>query len=233
MEKKDFLYTVILTTTVFAALITSIANIIISLINSYRLKHIEEQKKLNEIDKYRYSRLHEILINWHKYDSEIKGETDSEIAFYRLLNQFMDDLGRYEIAKPLLDAGYTEELENKKIECENLLNNLVEAEAPDGTHTKDFPIIREKYFASGQEFSKLLKNCLHNMTLAEYRVFIVNTVNGKYMNLHTAVTLFPYAIKTGIYRGCKSDLTLTMTDIDGFLLMSIRRGQASPLGYTL
>jgi len=60
-----------------------------------------------------------------------------------------------------------------------------------------------------------------------------NTVNGKYMNLHTAVTLFPYAIKTGIYRVCKSDLTLTMTDIDGFLLMSIRRGQASPLGYTL
>ena len=115
MEKKDFLYTVILTTTVFAALITSIANIIISLINSYRLKHIEEQKKLNEIDKYRYSRLHEILINWHKYDSEIKGETDSEIAFYRLLNQFMDDLGRYEIAKPIIDAGYTEELENKKI----------------------------------------------------------------------------------------------------------------------
>ena len=50
MEKKDFLYTVILTTTVFAALITSIANIIISLINSYRLKHIEEQKKLNEIE---------------------------------------------------------------------------------------------------------------------------------------------------------------------------------------
>ena len=61
MEKKDFLYTVILTTTVFAALITSIANIIISLINSYRLKHIEEQKKLNEIDKYRYSRHYQAL----------------------------------------------------------------------------------------------------------------------------------------------------------------------------
>ena len=72
---------------------------------------------------------------------------------------------------------------------------------------------------------KLLKTVCNNMTLAEYRAFIVNTVNGKYMNLHTAVTLFPYAIKTGIYRVCKSDLTLTMTDIDGFLLMSIRRGQ--------
>ena len=103
MEKKDFLYTVILTTTVFAALITSIANIIISLINSYRLKHIEEQKKLNEIDKYRYSRLHEILINWHKYDSEIKGETDSEIAFYRLLNRIAAMQKAIDFLKGMLD----------------------------------------------------------------------------------------------------------------------------------
>ncbi len=162
MEKKDFLYTVILTTTVFAALITSIANIIISLINSYRLKNIEEQKKINEIDKYRYSRLHELLMNWHQYDSEIKGETDGEIAFYKRLNLFMDDLGRYEIAKPLLDSCYIEELENKRVECENLLNDLVEAEAPDGTHTNDFPIIKEKYFAGGKEFSKLLKNAINS-----------------------------------------------------------------------
>ena len=73
MEISGFLYTVILTATVFAAFITSIANIIISLINSYRLKQIESQKKINEIDKYRYSRLYELIINWHKYDSEIKG----------------------------------------------------------------------------------------------------------------------------------------------------------------
>lgn len=53
MKISDFLYTVILTATVFAAFITSIANIIISLINSYRLKQIEAQKKINEIDKYR------------------------------------------------------------------------------------------------------------------------------------------------------------------------------------
>ncbi len=33
----------------------------------------------------------------------------------------------------------------------------------------------------------------------------------------------PVCNKDGIYRVCKSDLTLTMTDIDGFLLMSIRR----------
>ena len=161
MEKKDFLYTVILTTTVFAALITSIANIIISLINSYRLKHIEEQKKLNEIDKYRYSRLHEILINWHKYDSAQRGDTAEEIAFYRLLNLFMDDSGRYEIAKPLLDKCYIEELEVKKTEGEKLLNDLVGAELPDGTHSEEFPAIKQRYFDIAKEFSKMLKTVIN------------------------------------------------------------------------
>ena len=88
MKISDFLYTVILTATVFTAFITSIANIIISLINSYRLKQIEAQKKINEIDKYRYSRLYELIVNWHKYDSEIKGETVSEMASYILVHQF-------------------------------------------------------------------------------------------------------------------------------------------------
>lgn len=162
METKDFLISVVLTATVFAALITSITNIIISSINNYKLKQIEAQKKINEIDKYRYSRLYELIINWHKYDSEIKEESASKIAFYKLLNLFLDDSGRYEIAKPLLDKCYIEKLEKQKIECENLLNDLVKAEAPDGTHSKDFPIIREKYFASGMEFSELLKNAINS-----------------------------------------------------------------------
>lgn len=162
MEMKVFFNTVILTAAVFAALITSIANVIISLINNHRLKKIEDQKKINEIDKYRYSRLYELIINWHKYDSEVKGETASEIAFYKLINLFMDDSGRYEIAKPLFDKYYIENLENKKIECEELLRSLIEAEVPDGTHTKDFQIIKEKYFASGKEFSELLKNAINS-----------------------------------------------------------------------
>lgn len=106
--------------------------------------------------------MYELIINWHKYDSEVKGETASEIAFYKLINLFMDDSGRYEIAKPLFDKYYIENLENKKIECEELLRSLIEAEAPDGTHTKDFQIIKEKYFASGKEFSELLKNAINS-----------------------------------------------------------------------
>lgn len=162
MEMKDFFNTVILTTAVFAALITSIANVIISLINNHRLKKIEENKQMNEIDKYRYSRLYELVINWHKYDSKVEGTTASEIAFYKLLNLFMDDSRRYEIAKPLLDKCYIENLESKKIECEKLLNALIEAEAPDGTHAEGFEIIKEEYFANGKKFSVFLKNSINS-----------------------------------------------------------------------
>lgn len=136
MELNEFFTTVILTAAVFAALVTSIANIIISLMNNWRLKKIEKQKQMNEIDKYRYSRLYELILNWHKYDSAQRGDTAEEIAFYRLLNLFMDDSGRYEIAKPLLDKCYIEELEVKKTEGEKLLNDLVGAELPDGTHSE-------------------------------------------------------------------------------------------------
>ena len=91
MELNEFFTTVILTAAVFAALVTSIANIIISLMNNWRLKKIEKQKQMNEIDKYRYSRLYELILNWHKYDSAQRGDTAEEIAYYRLLNLFMDD----------------------------------------------------------------------------------------------------------------------------------------------
>mgnify|MGYP004473753525 CR=1 FL=1 len=162
MKISGFLYTVILTATVFAAFITSIANIIISIINSYRLKQIEVQKKINEIDKYRYSRLYELIINWHKYDSEIKGETVSKMASYRLVHLFLDDLGRYEIVKPLLDECYTEKLEPLKIKCENLLKDLIDVTAPESSCTKNPEIIKEKYFFNGKEFSKLLKNSIND-----------------------------------------------------------------------
>ena len=162
MKISDFLYTVILTATVFAAFITSIANIIISLINSYRLKQIEAQKKINEIDKYRYSRLYELIVNWHKYDSEIKGKTVSEMASYKLVNQFLDDLGRYEIAKPLLDECYTEDLEPLKIKCENLLKDLIDLTALESSCTENSEMIKENYFFNGEEFSKLLKNTINN-----------------------------------------------------------------------
>lgn len=159
---NDFFDTVILTAAVFAALITSIVNVIISLINSHRLKKLEEKKQMQEIDKYRYTRLYELIMNWHKYDTKKKGKTVGEIAFHRLVNLFLDNSGRYEIAKPLLDKCYIEDLENKKNECNELLIAWIDTESPDGTHTKEYLTIRDKYFSSGEEFSKLLKNAINS-----------------------------------------------------------------------
>lgn len=162
MYLNEIFSTVILTATVFAALITSIANIIISLINNYRLKKLEKQKQMNEIDKYRYSKLYELILNWYKYASDQRGETAEEIAFYRQFNLFIDDLGRYEIAEPLLDRGYIKELEFKKSEGENLLGDLIEAESPDGTHSEEFHTIKQMYFNCGVEFDDLLKRSINS-----------------------------------------------------------------------
>ena len=74
----------------------------------------------------------------------------------------MDDSGRYEIAKPFLDGCYKKELEVKKLEGEKLLDDLIEAEAPDGTHSKDFPIIKQKYFDIAKEFDEMLKAVINS-----------------------------------------------------------------------
>ena len=108
MDKSTFLSTVVFTATVFAALITSIANIVISLFNNHMLKSIESKKRLHDSDKYRYNRLYELVLKWHEYDSEYDGKTDGEIASNRLLHLFLDDIGRYDLAKPLLDSYYIE-----------------------------------------------------------------------------------------------------------------------------
>lgn len=161
MKVDVFLNSVVLTTVVFAACIASITNIIISITNSSKLKKIEHTKQKNEINSYRYHKLYELILDWHKYDSELKGELAGEIAFYRLFNLFSDDLGRYEFTKPLLDKRFTQQLEPLKLSCEKLLGKLVEAESTEGLHSKDFSIIKDKYFESSGKFSELLKEVIN------------------------------------------------------------------------
>lgn len=154
---NNILNSVVITAGVFAALITAIANIIISIINNIRLKSIEKKKELNEIDKYRYSRLYELILNWHNYDSQYTGNTPSEIASSRLVNLFLDTSGRYEIAKPLLDAKYISELDELLNRGHHLLGRLIDAEKLGESHSKDFNAIQNEYFDVGGEFSDKLK----------------------------------------------------------------------------
>ena len=79
----------------------------------------------------------------------------------------------------------------------------------------------------------LLMHYQLNMTFEVYRDFTVNTESGICIHLIAEDFLFQCAIKTDIYKVCKSDLILIKNGIGGFLLMSIRRGQVSPLGYIL
>lgn len=92
---------------------------IISLINNKSSK-IQKNSQMNSIVKYRYDKLCEMIMNWDKFDSAADGSTADEVAFYKLLNLFIDDAKRYAVVKPLLNECYIDNLENQKKECENL-----------------------------------------------------------------------------------------------------------------
>ena len=74
----------------------------------------------------------------------------------------MDDSGRYVIAKPLLDKTFIKKIEIAKLKCEELLNDLVDAEAQDGTHSEEFPAIRQSYYDNAIEFSKILREAINS-----------------------------------------------------------------------
>lgn len=177
MDAPTFINTVILTAAVFAALISSIANIVISLINNHRLKSIEKEKRLNDIDKYRYSRLYDLVVRWHEYDSEYTGQTASEIAHNRLVNMFLDDTGRYDLAKPLLDKSYIEDLEKKKEDGNKLLEQLVSALTSNNSRSEDISNIKERYFDAGKEFSASLKSAINDQlaTLLQKTIKIISS----------------------------------------------------------
>lgn len=160
MGVKEIISQVILTAIVFAAFVTSIANMIISLMNNHRLKKLEKQKVMNAIDKYRYSRLYELVLNWHNYDSPHKGENAGEIACNRLINLFLDDVGRYELAKPLLDECYKKEIEEIISKGEEVLHDLIEKEEA-GNRTKEFLDVQQKYFDAGKDLDHKLKEAIN------------------------------------------------------------------------
>ena len=150
---------IILTATVFAAIISSFTNIILSLLNNHRLTVLETKKQISEFNEYRYCRLYELVVKWNEYDTKC---IEENVAFNKLLNLFMDDSGRYRLARPLLDKKYTTSLDTKKVECEQWLNSFVNAELPDGTYTSDFKKIKDIYFDKSIEFSNMLINAIND-----------------------------------------------------------------------
>ena len=155
LRENNILMTEVLSGVVFAALITSFANLIVTLINNRRIKIIEQQKNMTEIERYRYVHLYEILLTWHNYDSDIEGETPEEIEADRLLREFPDNVDRYNIIRPLLDEQFIGELDKLKEQGDKLLNDLR------SIHTENSNSVTKEYLKNGVEFSGKLKDTIN------------------------------------------------------------------------
>lgn len=116
---------------------------------------------MSELNKYRYSRLYETLLNWYKCDSEKIDETTGEMEARRLLNRFLDDIGKYDMIRPLIDKKFLTELDKRRDEGQSILKELVTVEKSDGTHSENFSNIKGSYFENSIEFSRLLKNSIN------------------------------------------------------------------------
>lgn len=159
METNVFIDNVILTATVVAALLSSIANIAISIINNNRLKKIEKNKQLNEFDKYRFDMLYQLVLNWYNYDSEDQGDNNDEIMINRYFFLFTDSSKRYELAKPLLDKKFVEQLEPRYNEGNNILTDMLNS---DNTANDNLIALKIQLVRVGQEFSGLLRNAVYS-----------------------------------------------------------------------
>lgn len=108
-----------------------------------------------------------MLLNWHNYDSEFKGESPEKTAVNRLANEFLDNVGRYDIIRPLLDEQYTIILDEIKKEGNKLANELVRMELNKDDESKEtnidsFQELKMKYFSIGGKFTDELKKQLIN-----------------------------------------------------------------------
>lgn len=162
-DKFSFVYSVVLTAGVFAALISSIANIIISIMNNHRLKDIEKIKRTNEIDKYRYSQLYELRQKWEDYDlyaSDAVDESDGEsVSLYaEVLSSIYSNLKRYWISKPLLDEKYIDKLDEKSAEVHRLSNQIILDH--DIMEKEEYHDMKWKHIDLGTAFSKMLKESI-------------------------------------------------------------------------
>lgn len=149
--------TIVISTSVITAALAAIVNVIIALMNNRKLKIIENTKKMTEIQKYRYTNLFELIKGWHSYDSIYSGETSEQIIANRLLNAPLDDIGRFNIARPLLNPRYINELDEIANEVNLLMAELLKYETFDGKHFDGFDEAHQNYMKCGTRFEKALK----------------------------------------------------------------------------
>lgn len=164
-ENFSLIYNVLLTSGVFAALITSVVNIVLLIVNNTHLKKIERIRWDNEIIKYRYVKLYEFCKEWHNYEIDIDdvleiGDEEYVKMYADLLGSINSNIERYRVVKPLLDRSYTEELDE-------LLNEIHLKEKEiilmhDSMSKEEYHRADEEMLNLGVDFSKKLKKDIDN-----------------------------------------------------------------------
>lgn len=170
LENSNVIVT-ILTSTVFAALLTSAVNVILTLINNRKLKNFENDKHKNELISYRYTQLFSILLKWNEYTSpcETNGKSISEIASDKLVNGFIDNSNRLKLIIPLLDSCYKKRLEIVQKKGNDLLMQLIDLENQmdinlDGKLLEEHKTVFNDFKKSALDFSDEM-NCVINEQL--------------------------------------------------------------------
>ncbi|MCL2500394.1 MAG: hypothetical protein FWE90_08665 [Defluviitaleaceae bacterium] len=170
--------TVIISTAVIAAAIAAIFNLIINLINNNRLKSIEKSKKMTEIQKYRYTNLYELVKGWNEHSTKVNGDTPGQIAANRLINMPLDNIGRYDIARPLLNPIYVDDFDKMVANVNSLLHKLIDLETVNGKHLDGFDEARKEYFDYGSKFGDALKKTIYDQ-LKELLLHDENTLHDR------------------------------------------------------
>lgn len=136
---KENIIMILFTSAVIASFVTSVANIIIAIINNHRLKLIEKEKQKNVLTAYRYKCLHEMLLKWQEYDTpvEMEGKELSQIAEERIHNSFLDNSRKFQIISPLMDQKYKENIEKINEKGKNLLSELIDIEKKLGKNSSE------------------------------------------------------------------------------------------------
>lgn len=128
---------IILSSAVVSAVITLLANFIITIINVHSNSVSENKKIRNEIVSYRYTNLYNLLIAFFSLDDETEddrsiSDADSDIfdrdasvtskvmVFYNNTKRLCD------LALPLLDKEYRNELLRLKEDCSKALSDVIE-----------------------------------------------------------------------------------------------------------
>jgi hypothetical protein len=155
---------VIISVGVVAAAIAAIANVIVALMNNKRLKGIEKDKKMTEIQKYRYTQLYEIIKHWYDFDTDIDvaEKSEGEIASIRLMHKPLDHKGRWDIVKPLLNPKFTNGIDDMVEKVDELLLKFVKLSKEKEEKEEIVDNARWDYSSCGEKFGKMIRNAINN-----------------------------------------------------------------------